>query len=278
MYRASSPRRLRALVWFVTSLALAAGAPSARAAGPASPDEAWMPVDVGLYKRFVHRQDRDFTSGDMSLGVERMVGSREERVVAASPDEGGATVEIQVETKLRSNESGESVETKRVFASPTETAYRVHGWDAQTDGQSYRLRYPRPAVVLKEGARVGERWHVSSETVAGLSGDTWGEVVGLQDARTPAGLFEKCLVVRYTGNVSGEIEIPGAGTMQVTAGEVVVTEWHAKGIGLVLSREELRETLHGQGGLELVATMESHTSLAEWHRPGAHPARAAVSD
>ena len=35
-----------------------------------------------------------------------------------------------------------------------------------------------PVVALKEGAQPGERWHVSTEEVAGLRGDTWGEVIG----------------------------------------------------------------------------------------------------
>ncbi|MEZ4215683.1 MAG: hypothetical protein R3E88_04330 [Myxococcota bacterium] len=261
------------------AIALAVGGPAgAETPLAASGGEAWMPVDVGLYKRFVHRQDRDYTTGGMSLGVDRMVGTREERVVAAGADAGDAAAEIRISTELRGDESQVSRETKRVFVSPTSSAYVVHGWDAVADGEQYRLRYPRPAVVLDEKAAVGKRWHVSSESVGGLAGETWGEVVGLQDARTPAGRFEKCLVVRYTGTVTGEIEIPGAGRMQVTDGEVVVTEWHARGIGLVLSQERLRETLVGEGGVELVASMESETSLAEWRREGAGargPARAA---
>ncbi len=102
---------------------------------------------------------------------------------------------------------------------------------------------------------------MSNEDVAGLRGETWGEVIGIQDARTPAGLFEQCLVVRYTVELSGTLEVPGVGAMDVVEGHAVVTEWHAKGIGLVLAKEELSETLVGPNGAEVVAEMKSQSAL-----------------
>ena len=88
-------------------------------------------------------------------------------------------------------------------------------------------------------------------------------MVGLQDAHTPAGLFEKCLVVRYTVELSGSLEIPGAGMLDVTDGKLVVTEWHAKGVGLVLAKEELSQTLTGPNGVEIIAGMKAQSALKQ---------------
>ena len=40
--------------------------------------------------------------------------------------------------------------------------------------------------------------------------------------------------------MSGTVQVPGAGEMEVTSGKVVMTEWHAQGVGMVLSKERLQ--------------------------------------
>jgi len=243
------------------SFAVSTAAATMLAAGPAAADSGqWMPLEIGAHKTFVHRQDRTLRSHGESLGDERWVGTREEEVLRASDGIEGVTAELRVTTRVAS-EAGEQVELQRMFVSPTASAYRIHSSELEANGQRYAVVYPRPAVVLREGARVGERWHVSSEEVAGLEGDTWGEVVGLQDARTPAGLFEQCLVVRYTVELSGTLQVDGAGSFDVTDGTMVVTEWHAKGFGMVLAKEQLSEKLVGTDGTEIVATMEAESAL-----------------
>lgn len=225
-------------------------------------DGRWMPVEVGTKKTFVHRQDRELESEGASLGDERMVGTREEWVIAPPSSMPEVTAEVRVTTTLAGTE-GEQTETQRVFVSPTPSAYQIHAAEFEANGQRYAIRYPRPAVALAENVGPGERWHVSSEDVGGLTGETWGEVVGIQDARTPAGLFEGCLVVRYTVELSGTLEVPGAGTMDVSDGRMVVTEWHAKDVGLVLAKEELSETLVAANGTEVVARMTSQSALKQ---------------
>jgi hypothetical protein len=234
--------------------ALLAAGPSLASGSP------WMPVEIGAKKTFVHRQDRTIESHGESLGDERWVGTREEQVLLPPSPIAGATAEVRVTTRM-SNATEEQVETQRLFVSPTPSAYQIHAAELEANGQRYAIEYPSPAVALLENPTAGQKWHVSSEDVAGLKGDTWGEVVGIQDARTPAGLFEGCLVVRYTVDLSGTLEIPGAGKMDVTEGRMVVTEWHAKGVGMVLAKEELSETLVGPNGVEITAGMKSQTAL-----------------
>ena len=245
------------------SFAVSTAAATLLAAGTAAAEsDMWMPLEVGAHKTFVHRQDRTITSHGESFGDERWVGTREERVLPAPAGIEGATAELRVTTRIGSA-AGEQVEVQRLFVSPTASAYQIHASELEAAGQRYAIHYPQAAIVLREGARVGERWHVSSEEVAGLKGDTWGEVIGLQDARTPAGLFEQCLVVRYTVELSGTIGVEGAGTFEVTDGTMVVTEWYAKGVGMVLSKEQMKETLVGADGTEIVATMEAQSSLKQ---------------
>ena len=230
---------------------------------PAASESVWMPVEIGSKKVFVHRQDRTLETHGESLGDERWLGTREEWVLQAPGEIPDASAELRVTTRLR-GEGGEEVETQRLFVSPTASAYRIHAAELEANGQRYTIEYPRPALALAEHARAGEKWHVSTEDVAGLRGDTWGEVVGIQDAHTPAGLFEDCLVVRYTVELSGTLEVPGAGTMAVSNAKLVVTEWHAKGVGLVLAKEELSETLTSPTGFEIVAGMKSQSALKQF--------------
>ena len=234
------------------------------AGAAAASDAPWMPVEIGAKKTFVHAQDRVLKTAGESLGEERWLGTREEWVLRAPGQVADATAEMRVTTRLRASGEGEQVETQRLFVSPTASAYQIHSAELEVNGQRYAIEYPRPAVALKENAQPGEKWHVSSEDVAGLRGETWGEVIGIQDARTPAGLFEQCLVVRYTVELSGTLEIPDVGGMDVAEGRMVVTEWHAKGIGLVLAKEELSETLIGPNGVEVVAEMKAQSSLKEF--------------
>jgi len=162
----------------------------------------------------------------------------------------------------------------RVLEEESEGPFYAATVELDFDGERYSLEYPKPAVALQEGARPGRRWHVSTEQIAGLKGETWGEVVGVQDARTPAGLFEKCLVVRYTGTVEGTMVVPGAGPMSISNGRVELTEWHARGIGLVLSKETISQTLRSENGVEVDATVTSQASLKELrHAPPASARR-----
>lgn len=72
--------------------------------------------------------------------------------------------------------------------------------------------------------------------------------------------------------MSGSVEVPGAGKMEVTSGKVVVTEWHAQGVGLVLSKEVLTKSLSADNGVEVVVSSESQTALTSWERTGSLPA------
>jgi len=227
----------------------------------------WMPIEIGAKKTFVHAQDRDLTTAGQSLGKERWLGTREEWVLQAPAKVANATAEVRVTTRI-SSDQGEEVDTQRLFVSPTASAYQIHSAQLESNGQRYAIEYPRPALALEEGARPGEKWHVSSDDVAGLKGETWGEVVGIQDARTPAGLFEQCLVVRYTSELSGTLDVPGVGKMDVVQGSMVVTEWHAKGVGMVLSKEELSESLVGPNGVEVVVVMKSQSALKQLEGTG----------
>ena len=255
----SDRKPVLAIVGVVAAL-LVAGAPQAE---PQPAGVRWMPAQVGTHKVFVHRTDRTLSSAGTELGSERFIGTREERVLAAPAGFAGATAELRVTTHTRSAESGEEREEQQFFVSPTPSAYQVHAARMQANGQTYLVRYPRPAQLLEEGAEPGRKWHVSTEDVAGLRGETWGEVVGLQDARTPAGLFENCLVVRYTAAMSGRVEVAGAGPMDVVDGKVVATEWHARGVGLVLSKEVLEEKLLAPNGVEISVVVESQSALRE---------------
>jgi hypothetical protein len=265
--------RLSLLAAGLLSLGLALPAATGTASDELAADllpESWMPVEIGRHKIFVHREDTHYSAQGTSLGEERRIGTREEEILVA-PDHSRAWAELRITTRVSSG-AGEEVDVERMFVTPTRSAYEIHGAEFDLGGQRFSLSYPRPVLVLKEGAKAGERWHVSTEQVAGLRAYTWGEVIGIETARTPAGIFEDCLVVRYTGSVEGAIQVPGSGPMQVSDGKVVLTEWHARGIGLVLSQEEFSQTLSSQAGAKAKATVVTHSALKTLRRGASVPA------
>jgi len=75
-------------------------------------------------------------------------------------------------------------------------------------------------------------------------------VLGVQDAQTPLGLFERCLVVRIQGKIAGVIEANG-NRMEVPEGSFTATEWYAPGVGPVLIKEELTQTIVLEDGTTL---------------------------
>jgi len=88
---------------------------------------------------------------------------------------------------------------------------------------------------------------------------------------TPSGRYENCLVVRSEGPLAGSVEAYG-GTIEVTGGKVVTTEWYARGLGVVLAKEEAEQTLRLPDGSTLVVRERTQYALREGGPGASQPA------
>jgi hypothetical protein len=104
------------------------------------------------------------------------------------------------------------------------------------------VHYEVPLPVLEAAAEPGQRWSVGVRSQQDLHTDLDGEVLGVQDVQTPRGRFEGCLVIRLTGQISGVVEAYGR-RMEVPTGDFSLTQWYAPGVGLVLAKQEISQTL-----------------------------------
>ena len=105
--------------------------------------------------------------------------------------------------------------------------------------------------------------------------DETGEVIGVQNVVTPAGTFENCLHVRYTGVIgSHKTRLDGR---SAAAGRYVRDAWFARGVGLVKESEDGRVEAFWQGD-SFAATFKWEAAIKGVKRaPGAVPGEAALA-
>lgn len=114
--------------------------------------------------------------------------------------------------------------------------------------------HDQPLIQVPASIQGGLQWDVGSFALDGLTIEMQGEVLGLQNARTPAQTFERCLKVRYTGQLRGLVEVP-EGRLPVRSGTLDVTQWFAPDVGVVLSEESVElEVLTAQGVMTIRTT------------------------
>ena len=205
----------------------------------------WVPLDVGNQWTYVYVRERERSLGGVEPELESFRGTLVEEVIGNVPDYSPRAVEIRstVRGHLEGSAS-ETVEERRSFVESNGFSYRVLAIEAENPiaGEIEFKRFTPPLLALKADARVGEKWPIGSRETGGLLTEIEGEVLGVQDAKVPSGVFEKCLVVRYTGRFSGAIEVHGS-RVEVPSVEIVTTEWYAPGVGKVLAKEEIGQTM-----------------------------------
>jgi hypothetical protein len=190
-------------------------------------------------------RERSRIRGGGDPELELFHGTLVEKVVGNVPEFGPRAVEVQ--STVRGQTEGtpaETVERRRSFVESNGFGYRLLAVEAADPlaGKLELTRFTPPLVALKAGANVGEKWKIGSKETGGLPTELEGEVLGVQDAKVPSGVFEKCLVVQHTGVFSGAIEVYG-NRIEIPSGVLVITEWYAPGVGKVLAKEEISQTM-----------------------------------
>jgi hypothetical protein len=127
---------------------------------------------------------------------------------------------------------------------------------------------PQPArsKVLAADLSRGTKWHAGTHFVEGLEFEREGEVMGVQSIDTETGRFEKCLVVRYTSQLVRKGSSPMGDGARVTGGKLVTTQWYARGLGLVRSKQKGSLRLMDSFGIPGRLGIEMKSSIFQYQR------------
>jgi len=238
----------------------------------------WLPSEPGTRWTYVYARERERVIGE-ATERETLRGTLVDEVVGPAEVAGRSAVELRSVLRGRAvGAAADILERRRLFVAPHPDGLRLLAReqpDAGT-GEPRRVRFQPPLEVLRTGTEAGEPWPAGVERSGGLETRIRGELVGVQDARTPAGLFEKCLVVRHTGSVTGELQMLGE-AIDVEEGSLTSTSWYAPGVGLVLAKEESEQVLLTSDG-QRIEIRESVQYTLSSHRHPARSAPAAASD
>ncbi|MCP5042815.1 MAG: hypothetical protein GY944_17460 [bacterium] len=199
----------------------------------------WQPAEPGTRMLYRHSKKRTLYAGPHLAGKFVYRGDRSEEFLAAPSGMGGATVEIRTTDRLIGDSGvGDVHETQRHYVIPGATHYRSIASEMAVRGKRVVVRQPEASELLVKGAEPGEPWPAGVEVIDGLAFEREGELMGVQGVDTPLGRFERCLVVRYTGKLMKPGLSPLGDGTRVKAGTLVTTEWIARGVGRVQSKQE----------------------------------------
>jgi hypothetical protein len=225
----------------------------------------WMPADPGNRWTYVYARERSRSVDGADETTETLRGTLTEEVVGRSPDYGPGVVEVRSVLRGRGErDPTETVEKQRRFLRASGASLRILAREA-TDplaGSTELVRFSPPLEAIKAGIGTGETWKLGVERQGGVQTELEGEVLGLQDARTPAGLYPKCLVVRHVGTMSGAVDLNGT-RIELRDGRFSSTEWFAPGVGRVLAKRERVQTLVLADGSTAVISEQTQLALSE---------------
>ena len=215
--------RARVLVALLAQLALAQLAPAAA--------ETWQPLAVGNRWSYAISHQRELSLQETMASRESRSGSYRREIVREGRRRDVAEP-LYVTDEIR--EWRGVPEPERVSTLTAERGGAILEY-AMDVGEGMAL-VEEPLVYGPARVRSGLEWEVGRVRMGGLTMELQGEILGVQNARTPARTFEHCLKVRYTGEVRGMVELEEGG-LPVRGGRLEVTQWYAPGVGVVLAEE-----------------------------------------
>jgi len=235
----------------------------------------WLPSEPGTRALFRRTLARTLYAGPHLSARFHYRGDRIEEVFTAPSGFADARVEIRVTDRLVGERGLADISaTQRHYVVPHPSHFEPVASEMAVRGKRTRVRQPEGSAPLVQGAKPGEPWDAGVAVIDGLAFERRAEVLGVQDVETPAGRFEKCLVVRYTGRLMRPGLSPLGDGVRVKSGRVVTTEWIARGVGRVQVREDGELRLGPVDDMPGRLTFEGLGQLAQLQRP-AH-ARAAA--
>lgn len=235
----------------------------------AEAESAWLSLQVGnewVYGITRHVENR---TPDGRHAESRQHGALDARVTATSP--GGPEMFVLegrihwAGSPVAARAEMPGVDGFTVLTSTRGGAVLEHGVDY---GQGMQ-RHATPMVTVPATLRGGLHWAVGTVEQRGMKIEVAGTLLGLQDAKTPAGTFPRCLKIRYAGPVSGALPSRG-GTLPVQGGLYEATSWYARGVGEVLTRESLETRVLTARGI-VTTHFEERRSLERYRLARSQP-------
>lgn len=141
--------------------------------------------------------------------------------------------------------SGTGSDLQRDFIRPTPNGYQLLSMNRFWYFKRQDVDLGEGSLLLPAKIERGVKWPSGRIRDDYFKVDEIGEVIDLQNVVTPAGTFENCLHVRYTGEIgSHKTRLDGR---SAATGRYVRDAWFARGVGLVREAEEGRVEALWQG-------------------------------
>jgi hypothetical protein len=212
-----------------------------------------MPAEVGRRWSYVYVRERTRTTDAAPPTSEQLHGILTEEITGPAPEFGADAVELvsTLEAQAGEQTSASSEKHRTILAIRSRILQEMarEGLDP-VSGLTQLEHFSPPIDRIRYDAPAGTKWRMGAWKTEGLNAEYFGEILGVQDAKTPAGVFEKCLVVRYSAKLAGVVEVGGT-RFEIRDGQVVSTEWYAPGIGRVLMKRELQESMILSNGSQM---------------------------
>lgn len=224
--------------------------------------EIWTPASVGNEWSYRISETTRYSIGGEAISRESKTG-RYLREITETSHHANVPVPVFVFEEVRAWKGAAASNRTSSLGALRSGAFLEYAMDA---GEGLTL-HESPLIYVPAGVKGGMSWEVGTLELQGLKVELQGEILGLQTARTPAGPFERCLKIRYTGAVSGLVELEN-GRLPVRKGQLDMTHWFAPGVGLVMAEETIRmDLLTAQG--TMTSTLTDRYALEHYQVDGA---------
>jgi hypothetical protein len=188
----------------------------------------WRPLAVGSRSVYDVTLEEE-TDGRSRPHRMRTVASLAETVVARGKARGGERAWYEVESERRDAAvGGERVRTTSTWLSAEGGALREVARARSADTPE---RHSEALLWVPAAVAPGSRWRVGTLALAEGALALEGSAAAGGAIETPAGRFEDCLELRYTG--AYEAGAAGAAGARLASGTFVSSEWLARGVGTV---------------------------------------------
>lgn len=149
------------------------------------------------------------------------------------------------------------------------------GWELLSINRYWFFRrqdvdYGKGSLLLPARIAQGVKWNSARISDELIKIEETGEVIGVEDVTTPAGLLRNCLHVRYSGDIgTRHTRLDGRSTVM---GRYARDVWFARGVGVVREQEQGRlETI--QRGQQFAFTSQYQAVIKGVKQPSSLPAK-----
>jgi hypothetical protein len=225
----------------------------------------WLPIHSGDEHIFAVEITQGRSDYGKPFRYTSYKGTQHRSVIPAPERFGPGALERRLTLRVTQGGAGvDQTDLQRDFIRSTASGYQLLAMNRFWYFKRQDVDYGEGSILLPAQVAKGAKWSSGKIRDDVFKIDETGEVVDLQAVTTPAGAFENCLHVRYSGDIgSRRTRLDGRATV---VGRYVRDVWLARGVGVVREREEGRlETI--QRGETFAFTSKYDASIKGVKRP-----------